>query len=123
MRLGGHVNMSGPEFKKGEFYVEPDENTSEFTLKLEESKDLAIDGFEAWVKMDEDKEITIETEYGVNEEPEDYLYLEITSKQGGTLSITLNVKQASMLAQIFEHFRQGYYAIQALKKKQRVDIV
>ena len=113
--------MSGPEFKKGEFYVEPDENTAEFTLELDESKKLAIDGFEAWVKMNEDKEITIEAEYGIHEMPDDYLYLEIKSKQGGILSITLNVKQASMLAQIFEHFRQGYYAIQALKKKQEVD--
>jgi len=121
MFLCGRVNVSGPEFDKKDVTFES-KLSGEFYLHTKKGAVPKVDDFSVWIEMDDDKEILIVPTYGECG-LEEYMYLEIKSKEGGTVSLSLSVQQASAIAEIFEHFRETYYGLQALNQEKKIKIV
>jgi hypothetical protein len=119
MYLSGHVNFRGPGLKKERFLAER-KNAGEFILDLREGPVPEVENFDAWVQMDEDDEISIETNIEKEDIVYDDLYLEMKSKNGGTLSLTLSEKQAAALAKVLSRYAEIRAGIHELTKTVRV---
>lgn len=120
MILGGSIKAKGPELRKSETLFE--KKHMEFFLKTEEAKNPEIENFSVWARIC-DEDVIIEHEGMDQDILLDSFFVEIKDEKDNSVSLTLSVKQVTALKQIFEHYLEAYYAIQALKQPKKIDIV
>jgi len=113
MELFGDINVKAPGLKKQEFCIDQKE-TVEFEIKMDTAqKEKITFGINVW--MDKSAiSITTEVTEDDDNSPHGDFYFTMKELKGDSLTIQLNISQATAIKEVLEHYINAYYSYRAL---------